>query len=99
MCAETDSFRERLAQKQRDKIAGEVANGAEAAVNERIGRSRRVFDQQPVFARTEKEIGRDVVLAVGFIFVRHVLHYTTNNSKAGNFGEGKCAEPVVMARP
>ena len=68
-----------------------------------------VLNQHPVLAGAEKEIGRDVVLAVGFIFVRHVLHYTTNNSKAGNFGEGKCAElsegnlaegePEVMARP
>ena len=36
----SDSFRERLAQKQRDKIANEVANGDEAAVNARIGRFR-----------------------------------------------------------
>ena len=34
----SDSFRERLAQKQRDKIASEVARGDEAAVNARIGR-------------------------------------------------------------
>ena len=36
----SDSFRERLAQKQRDKIADEVARGDEAAVNARIGRFR-----------------------------------------------------------
>ena len=36
----SDSFRERLAQRQRDKIAAEVANGDEAAVNARIGRFR-----------------------------------------------------------
>ena len=34
----SDSFRERLAQRQRDKIADEVARGDEAAVNARIGR-------------------------------------------------------------
>ena len=34
------SFRERLAQRQRDKIADEVARGDEAAVNARIGRFR-----------------------------------------------------------
>ena len=38
----SDSFRERLAQKQRDKIASEVARGDEAAVNARIGRFRAV---------------------------------------------------------
>ena len=38
----SDSFRERLAQKQRDKIASEVAKGDEAAVNARIGRFRAV---------------------------------------------------------
>ena len=38
----SDSFRERLAQKQRDKIAAEVANGDEAAVNARVGRFRAV---------------------------------------------------------
>ena len=38
----SDSFRERLAQKQRDKIASEVARGDEAAVNARIGRFRSV---------------------------------------------------------
>ena len=38
----SDSFRERLAQRQRDKIAAEVANGDEAAVNARIGRFRAV---------------------------------------------------------
>ena len=36
----SDSFRERLAQKQRDKIAAEVARGDEAAVNARLGRFR-----------------------------------------------------------
>ena len=36
----SDSFRERLAQKQRDKIADEVARGNEAAVNARLGRFR-----------------------------------------------------------
>ena len=36
----SDSFRERLAQRQRDKIATEVASGDEAAVNARIGRFR-----------------------------------------------------------
>ena len=36
----SDSFRERLAQRQRDKIAAEVANGDEAAVNARLGRFR-----------------------------------------------------------
>ena len=36
----SDSFRERLAQRQRDKIAAEVARGDEAAVNARIGRFR-----------------------------------------------------------
>ena len=36
----SDSFRERLAQRQRDKIASEVARGDEAAVNARIGRFR-----------------------------------------------------------
>ena len=36
----SDSFRERLAQKQRDKIASEVARGDEAAINARIGRFR-----------------------------------------------------------
>ena len=35
----SDSFRERLAQRQRDKIASEVARGDEAAVNARIGLS------------------------------------------------------------
>ena len=38
----SDSFRERLAQRQRDKIASEVARGDEAAVNARIGRFRSV---------------------------------------------------------
>ena len=36
----SDSYRERLAQRQRDKIAEEVARGDEAAVNARIGRFR-----------------------------------------------------------
>ena len=36
----SDSFRERLAQRQRDKIASEVASGDEAAVNARVGRFR-----------------------------------------------------------
>ena len=36
----SDSFRERQAQKQRDKIASEVARGDEAAVNARLGRFR-----------------------------------------------------------
>ena len=36
----SDSFRERLAQRQRDKIASEVARGDEAAVNARLGRFR-----------------------------------------------------------
>ena len=36
----SDGFRERLAQRQRDKIADEVARGDEAAVNARIGRFR-----------------------------------------------------------
>ena len=36
----SDSFRERLAQRPRDKIADEVARGDEAAVNARIGRFR-----------------------------------------------------------
>ena len=38
----SDSFRERLAQRQRDKIASEVARGDEAAVNARIGRFRSI---------------------------------------------------------
>ena len=38
----SDTFRERLAQKQRDKIAAEVARGDEAAVNARLGRFRSV---------------------------------------------------------
>ena len=38
----SDGFRERLAQRQRDKIADEVARGDEAAVNARIGRFRAV---------------------------------------------------------
>ena len=36
----SDNFRERLAQRQRDRIASEVARGDEAAVNARIGRFR-----------------------------------------------------------
>ena len=38
----SDSFRERLAQKQRDRIAAEVAQGDEAAINARLGRFRSV---------------------------------------------------------
>ena len=38
----SDSFRERLAPRQRDKIADEVARGDDAAVNARIGRFRAV---------------------------------------------------------
>ena len=38
----SDSFRERLAQRQRDKIADEVARGDEAAVNARLGRFRAI---------------------------------------------------------
>ena len=38
----SDSFRERLAQKQRDKIASEIARGDEAAINARLGRFRSV---------------------------------------------------------
>ena len=38
----SDTFRERLAQKGRDKIAAEVARGDEAAVNARLGRFRAV---------------------------------------------------------
>ena len=36
----SDTYRERQAQKQRDKIADEVARGDEAAVNARLGRFR-----------------------------------------------------------
>ena len=36
------AYRERLAQKQRDKIASEIARGDEAAVNTRLGRFRSV---------------------------------------------------------
>jgi len=36
----SDTFRERQAQKQRDKIAAEVARGDEKAVNARLGRFR-----------------------------------------------------------
>ena len=36
----SDTFRERMAQRERDRIAAEVANGDEAAVNARIGRFR-----------------------------------------------------------
>ena len=36
----SDTYRERQAQKQRDKIASEVARGDEAAVNARVGRFR-----------------------------------------------------------
>ena len=38
----SDTYRERQAQKQRDKIASEVARGDEAAVNARIGRFRSI---------------------------------------------------------
>ena len=38
----SETYRERQAQKQRDKIASEVARGDEAAVNARIGRFRAV---------------------------------------------------------
>ena len=36
----SDTFRERMAQRERDRIAAEVAHGDEAAVNARIGRFR-----------------------------------------------------------
>ena len=36
----SDTYRERQAQKQRDKIASEVAKGDEAAINARVGRFR-----------------------------------------------------------
>ena len=36
----SDTYRERQSQKQRDKIASEVARGDEAAINARIGRFR-----------------------------------------------------------
>ncbi|MBQ0031272.1 MAG: hypothetical protein KBT68_00570 [bacterium] len=36
----SDTFRERMAQRERDRIAAEVAGGDEAAVNARIGRFR-----------------------------------------------------------
>ena len=38
----SDTYRERQAQKQRDKIASEVARGDEVAVNARLGRFRSV---------------------------------------------------------
>ena len=38
----SDTFRERMAQRERDRIAAEVAGGDEAAVNARIGRFRAV---------------------------------------------------------
>ncbi len=38
----SDTFRERMAQRERDRIAAEVANGDEAAVNARLGRFRAV---------------------------------------------------------
>ena len=38
----SDTFRERMAQRERDRIAAEVAHGDEAAVNARIGRFRAV---------------------------------------------------------
>ena len=36
------SYREKVAQRERDKIASEVARGDEAAVNARVGRFRAV---------------------------------------------------------
>ena len=36
----SDTFRERMAQRQRDKIAAEVSRGDEEAVNARLGRFR-----------------------------------------------------------
>ena len=38
----SDNFRDRLAQRQRDKIESEVARGDEAAINARLGRFRSV---------------------------------------------------------
>lgn len=39
----SDTYRERQAQKQRDRIAAEVAQGDEEAVNARIGRFRSIM--------------------------------------------------------
>ena len=39
----SDTYKERQAQKQRDKIASEVSRGDEAAVNARLGRFRSVW--------------------------------------------------------
>lgn len=39
----SDTYRERQAQKQRDKIAAEVARGDESAVNARIGRFKSLI--------------------------------------------------------
>ena len=39
----SDTFKERQAQRQRDKIASEVARGDEEAVNARLGRFRVVW--------------------------------------------------------
>ena len=39
----SDTFKERQAQRQRDKIAAEVARGDEEAVNARLGRFRIVW--------------------------------------------------------
>lgn len=39
----SDTYKERQAQKQRDKIASEVSHGDEAAVNARLGRFRSVW--------------------------------------------------------
>lgn len=39
----SDTFKERQAQRQRDKIAAEVSRGDEAAVNARLGRFRVVW--------------------------------------------------------
>ena len=38
----SDTFRERMAQRERDRIAAEVAKGDEAAVTARVGRFRAV---------------------------------------------------------
>ena len=38
----SDTYRERQAQRQRDRIAAEVAQGDEAAINARLGRFRSV---------------------------------------------------------
>ena len=39
----SDTYKERQAQKQRDKIASEVSRGDEAAVNARLGRFRSAW--------------------------------------------------------